>query len=105
ALEWRVKGIVGAHQRLFAIQDERIPPAAVVKEVDLQRAKGDLDPVGKPGVRVRFEGGIREVGDLTRKPMELDNVRSLDVSHQCASASFVDAKQRIECVERTPVYE
>ena len=54
-------------------------------------------------MRVGLELGIREIRNLPRMPMQLDQVRALDLSQIRPGTALVNPEQRIERIERVAV--
>jgi len=74
-------------------------PLAVLVALNLPRPQVQLDAAGEGRVRVGFEGGVDEIRQLSRPPVDFDDVRPLDLAEVGAAAAFVnpqDRRQRIQ---------
>jgi hypothetical protein len=62
------------------VEDGGIGALGVVEAVELPRPERELDAAEQGRVRVDLEVGIDQVRDLPRMPVQLDQVRPLDLA-------------------------
>ena len=72
--------VPGWEERFLAVEDGGIGARRVVVAVELPRPEQELDAAEQGRVRVGLEVGIDQVRDLPRMPVQLDQVRPLDVA-------------------------
>ena len=75
----------------------------VVVAVELAGPERELDAAEQGRVRVGLEVGIDQVRDLPRMPVQLDQVRPLDLAQVRPGAALVHPEQRLERIERVAV--
>ena len=72
--------VPGWEERFLAVEDGGIGALGVVEAVELPRPERELDAAEQGRVRVDLEVGIDQVRDLPRMPVQLDQVRPLDLA-------------------------
>ncbi len=95
--------VPGRKERFLAGEDGGIGARRVVVAVELPRPERELDAAEQARMRVGVEIGIDQVRDLPRMPVQLDQVRPLDLAKIRAGAVLVHAEQRLERIERLAV--
>jgi hypothetical protein len=75
-----VERVAGWQERLLAMEDGRVGAVGIVIAVELAGAERQLDAAKQGRMRVGRELGINEVRNLPRMPMQLDQVRPLDLA-------------------------
>ena len=72
--------MVGREEGFLAVEDGGIGACGVVVAVDLPRPERDLDAAEQGRVRVGGEVGMNEIRHFPRTPVQLDQVRPLDLA-------------------------
>ena len=67
-------------ERFLAVEDGGIGALGVAEAVELPRPERELDAAEQGWVRAGGEVGIDQVRDLPRMPVQLDQVRPLDLA-------------------------
>src|SRR5271166_386595 len=88
--------VPGRKERFLAVADGEIGARCVVEAVELARPERELDAAEQGRVRVGLEVGTDQVRDLPRMPVQLDQVRPLDLAETRAGAALVHPEQRLE---------
>src|SRR4051794_28434613 len=96
--------VVGWQERLLAMEDRRVRALHIVVAIELARAERQLDAAKQGRMRVGLEIGINEVRNLPRMPMQLDQVRPLDLAQISPCAALVNPEQRLERIERVAMH-
>ncbi len=76
-----------------------------VVAVELPRPERELEAAEQGRVRVGHEVGIDQVRDLPRMPVQLDQVRPLDLAQVRAGAALVHPEQRLERLKGVARYD
>ncbi len=92
--------IPGWEERFLAVEDGGIGALGVVEAVELPRAERKLDAAEQGRGRVSLDVGTDQVRDLPRMPVQLDQVRPLDLAQVRPGAALVNPQQRLERIER-----
>ncbi len=90
-------------ERFLAVEDGGVGALGVVEAVELPRPERELDAAEQGRGRVGLEVGIDQVRDLPRMPVQLDQVRPLDLAQVRSGAALVNPEQRLERVQRLAV--
>src|SRR5690242_19331713 len=85
------------------MEDGRVRALRIVVAVELAGAERQLDAAEQGRMRVGLELGINQVRNLPRMPMQLDQVRPLDLIQIRPGAALVNSEQRLERIERVTV--
>src|SRR5208282_5021244 len=88
--------VPGWEERFLAVEDGGIGARRVVEAVELPRPERELDAAQQGRVRVGLEVGIDQVRDLPRMPVQLDQVRPLDLAQVRPGAALVNPQQHLE---------
>jgi len=100
ARELRVERVIARHERFLAVEDRRVRAGGVFQAVDLAGAKRELDAPQEGRVGIGLEVRIDEIRNLAGEPVQLDQVGPVDLAQVRPSAPLVNAKQRVESLER-----
>ena len=88
--------VPGREERFLPMEDGGIGALGVVEAVELPRPQRELDAAAQGRVRVGLEVGINQVRDLPGMPVQLDQVRPLDLTEIRPGAALVNPEQRLE---------
>jgi hypothetical protein len=72
-----VQRVAGREERLLAVQDRRVGAGGVFMAVELAGPERELDAAEQGRMRVGREGGVDQVGDRARMPVQLDQASPL----------------------------
>ena len=92
-------GVVGmsrCEEGFFAMQDGRVFAGSVVVKVDLPRTHIQFHAGRKNRMRIGLKVRIREVRNLPRQPMQLDQIGLFNLTQVSPSATFVNSQQRFQ---------
>jgi len=88
--------VPGWEERFLAVEDGGIGALGEIEAVELPRPQRELDATEQGRVRVVLEVGIDQVRDLPRMPVQLDQVRPLDLAQVRSGAALVHPEQDLE---------
>ena len=97
--ELGMKGMIGSNERLFSVQDGRVPRLSVVTFTDPERLQVNRERFGERRMGVGLKVRVCEIRNLRLACMKLDEVCTVDATDVAAGTALVEPEQGMKALE------